>query len=54
LTDRVVVSPEYVGRRLWAVCDDAREVHCAPLLQVNVGTAKNFSMRLCKKRKAKN
>jgi len=40
------VSPEDVGRRLRAVCDDAGQVHGAAFLQVDVRTADDGRSRL--------
>ncbi len=46
LADLVVVPPEDEGGRLGAVGDDARQVHGAALLQVDVGAAHDRSLGL--------
>ena len=45
-THRVVVPPEDEGGWLWAVRDDAGEVHGGALLQVDVGPAEDLGPRL--------
>lgn len=44
---RIVMPPEDVRGRLWAVGDDACQVHGAALFQVDVRPANDCCTRLC-------
>ena len=45
----IIMSPEYVRRRLRAICNDASEVHGTPLFEVNVWAAQDCGFGLCKR-----
>ena len=45
-TYSIVMSPKYVRRWFWAICDNTGEVHGAALFEVNIRAAQNGRFRL--------